>query len=82
VKIDDRKTAEDLYAYHVPVFQKIPRPSFPGIETLREFFVANEADASRFLPARFHAHLIFGLAGRAGIILHAGALLVAAHFAA
>jgi ABC-type nitrate/sulfonate/bicarbonate transport system substrate-binding protein len=40
VKIDDRKTAEDLYAYHVPVFQKVPRPSFPGMQTLREFFVA------------------------------------------
>src|SRR4029077_3750048 len=34
------------------------------------------------LPARFHAHLILGLAGRPGVILHAGALLVAANFAA
>jgi ABC-type nitrate/sulfonate/bicarbonate transport system substrate-binding protein len=40
VKIDDRKAAEDLYAYHVPVFQKIPRPSFSGMQTLREFLVA------------------------------------------
>jgi ABC-type nitrate/sulfonate/bicarbonate transport system substrate-binding protein len=40
VKIDDRKAAEDLYAYHVPVFQKIPRPSFAGMQTLREFLVA------------------------------------------
>jgi hypothetical protein len=38
--------------------------------------------ASRFLPTRFHAHLIFGLARRSGIILHAGSLLVAAYFAA
>jgi hypothetical protein len=40
VKIDDRKAAEDLYAYHVPVFQKIPRPSFAGMQTLREYLVA------------------------------------------
>jgi len=40
VKIDDRKVAEDLYAYHVPVFQKIPRPSFAGMQTLREYLVA------------------------------------------
>lgn len=40
VKIDDRKAAEDLYAYHVPVFQKMPRPSFAGMQTLREFLVA------------------------------------------
>jgi hypothetical protein len=40
VKIEDRKAAEELYAFHVPVFQKIPRPSFPGIQALREFLVA------------------------------------------
>ena len=32
--------AEDLYAFHVPVFQKVPRPSFPGLQALREFLVA------------------------------------------
>jgi ABC-type nitrate/sulfonate/bicarbonate transport system substrate-binding protein len=37
VKIDDRKVMEDLYAYHVPVFQKVPRPSFAGMQKLREF---------------------------------------------
>jgi ABC-type nitrate/sulfonate/bicarbonate transport system substrate-binding protein len=37
LKIEDRKAAEDLYAYHVPVFQKVPRPSFPGLDKLREF---------------------------------------------
>ena len=37
VKIEDRKVAEDLYAFHVPVFQKVPRPSFPGMQALREF---------------------------------------------
>lgn len=40
VKIEDRKVAEDLYAFHVPVFQKVPRPSFPGMQALREFLVA------------------------------------------
>jgi hypothetical protein len=40
LNIDDRKAAEELYAFHVPVFQKIPRPSFPGIQTLRELLVA------------------------------------------
>jgi ABC-type nitrate/sulfonate/bicarbonate transport system substrate-binding protein len=34
--IDDHKAAEDLYAFHVPVFQKTPRPSFPGMEPLRD----------------------------------------------
>jgi hypothetical protein len=49
------------------------------------FTAASNPDAaavSRFLPARFHAHLIFGLARRSGIIFHAGSLLVAAYFAA
>jgi ABC-type nitrate/sulfonate/bicarbonate transport system substrate-binding protein len=37
VKIEDRKAAEELHAFHVPVFQKVPRPSFPGMQMLREF---------------------------------------------
>src|SRR5258708_20383976 len=41
-----------------------------------------EGGASRFLSTRFHAHLIFRLARRPRIILHAGALLITAHFAA
>jgi ABC-type nitrate/sulfonate/bicarbonate transport system substrate-binding protein len=40
LKIADRKAAEDLYAYHVPVFQRAPRPSFPGMQTLRDLLVA------------------------------------------
>lgn len=40
VKLEDRKAAEDLYAFHVPVFQKVPKPSFPGMQALREFLVA------------------------------------------
>ncbi len=40
LKIEDRKAAEDLYAFHVPVFQRAPRPSFPGMQTLRDLLVA------------------------------------------
>jgi ABC-type nitrate/sulfonate/bicarbonate transport system substrate-binding protein len=40
LNIDDRKAAEALYAYHVPVFQKTPRPSFPGMQNLRDLLVA------------------------------------------
>ena len=40
LNIDDRKAVEELYAFHVPVFQKVPRPSFPGMQTLRELLVA------------------------------------------
>jgi ABC-type nitrate/sulfonate/bicarbonate transport system substrate-binding protein len=40
LKIEDRKAAEELHAFHVPVFQKVPRPSFPEMEALREFLVA------------------------------------------
>lgn len=34
--IEDRKAAEDLHAFHVPLFQKVPRPSFPGMQNLRD----------------------------------------------
>jgi ABC-type nitrate/sulfonate/bicarbonate transport system substrate-binding protein len=37
IKIEDRRAAEELHAFHVPVFQKVPRPLFPGMQTLREF---------------------------------------------
>jgi len=40
LKIDNRKATEALYAFHVSVFQKAPRPSFPGMQTLRDLFVA------------------------------------------
>jgi formate hydrogenlyase subunit 3/multisubunit Na+/H+ antiporter MnhD subunit len=52
--------------------------------TFNSFFMAasGEIGVSRFLPARSHAQLIFGLARRAGIIFHAGSLLIAAYFAA
>jgi hypothetical protein len=40
LKIEDRKAVEELHAFHVPVFQKVPRPAFPGMQALREFLVA------------------------------------------
>lgn len=40
LNIEDRKAAEDLYAFHVPVFQKVPRPSLSGMQTLRELLTA------------------------------------------
>lgn len=46
LKIDDRKIAEDLYAYHVAVFQKTPRPSFAGLQTLREFLAVKYSAAT------------------------------------
>jgi hypothetical protein len=39
--IEDRKAAEELHAFHVPLFQKVPRPSFPGMQTLRELLAKN-----------------------------------------
>jgi hypothetical protein len=52
---------------------------------LNDFFmwlqIHRVVKASRLLPAGFHAHFIFGLARRPGIILHARCLLVAAYFA-
>jgi hypothetical protein len=40
LKIEDREAVEQLHAFHVPVFEKVPRPSFPGMQALREFFLA------------------------------------------
>src|SRR6476646_5606612 len=46
LKIEDRKAAEELYAFHVPVFQTIPRPSFPGMQTLRDLLIAKYPTAA------------------------------------
>src|SRR4030095_15718804 len=39
MKIEDRKAAEELHAFYVPVFQRVPRPSFPEMQALRDFLV-------------------------------------------
>lgn len=51
LKIEDRKVAEDLYAFHVPVFQKAPWPSFPGMQTLRDVLAAKYPAASSLREA-------------------------------
>src|SRR4051812_11166815 len=48
----------------------------------RQIHSIRALSASRFLPARFHAHLVFGLACRTGVIFHAGLPLIAAQLAA
>jgi ABC-type nitrate/sulfonate/bicarbonate transport system substrate-binding protein len=40
LKIEDRRAAQALHAFHVPEFLKVPRPSFPKMQSLREFLVA------------------------------------------
>jgi ABC-type nitrate/sulfonate/bicarbonate transport system substrate-binding protein len=40
LKIEDRNAAQDLYAFHVPLFQRVPRPSFPGLQNLRDVLAA------------------------------------------
>jgi ABC-type nitrate/sulfonate/bicarbonate transport system substrate-binding protein len=39
LKIEDQKAVEELHAFHVPLFQKVPRPSFPGMQKMRDFLV-------------------------------------------
>ena len=39
LKIADQKAVQELHAFHVPLFQKVPRPSFPGIQKMRDFLV-------------------------------------------
>ncbi|HEX4554839.1 MAG TPA: ABC transporter substrate-binding protein [Xanthobacteraceae bacterium] len=51
LNIQDRKAAEDLYAFHVPVFQRVPRPSFPGMQTLRELLAAKYPAAASLQEA-------------------------------
>jgi ABC-type nitrate/sulfonate/bicarbonate transport system substrate-binding protein len=51
LNIQDRKAAEDLYAFHVPVFQRVPRPSFPGMQTLRDLLAAKYPAAASLKEA-------------------------------
>jgi ABC-type nitrate/sulfonate/bicarbonate transport system substrate-binding protein len=44
--IEDRKVAEELHAFHVPLFQKVPRPSFRGMQTLRDVLARRYAAAA------------------------------------
>ncbi|HET7888998.1 MAG TPA: ABC transporter substrate-binding protein [Bradyrhizobium sp.] len=40
LNIEDRKAADALYAYHVPVFQKVPRPNLGGLQNVRDVLAA------------------------------------------
>jgi len=39
------RAVEELHAFHVPVFQKVPRPSFPGMQTLRDLLAPKYSGA-------------------------------------
>jgi ABC-type nitrate/sulfonate/bicarbonate transport system substrate-binding protein len=46
LNIDDPKAAKDLYAFHVPVFRKVPGPLLPGMSKLREFLAKTHPGAN------------------------------------
>jgi hypothetical protein len=46
MKIEDPKAAKELYAFYVPVFQRVPRPSFPEMQALRDFLVKKYPEAT------------------------------------
>ena len=46
LRIEDREAAEELHALHVSVFQKVPRPSFPGMQTLRDLLAPKYSGAA------------------------------------
>jgi hypothetical protein len=45
LKMKDRKAAEELHAFHVPLFQKVPRPHFPGMQAVRELLAPKYPNA-------------------------------------
>jgi len=52
-------------------------PTIEAANRIDFFFIAAlKADISGLLSARFHAHLIFRLARRTSVVLHAGLLLL------
>jgi hypothetical protein len=51
LKIEDRKAVEELHSFHVPVFQKVPRPSFPGFQTLRDLLATKYPGATSLKEA-------------------------------
>ncbi len=40
LNIDDRSAAEELYRYHVPVFQKVPKPLLGNLQNVRDVLAA------------------------------------------
>jgi hypothetical protein len=46
LNIEDRKTADALYDYHLPVFQQVPRPALGGLQNVRDVLAAKYAGAT------------------------------------
>lgn len=74
LNIEDRKVAEQLYAFHVPAFQKVPRPSFPGMQTLRELLLKKYPAAASLKEADIADRSFIDELERSGFIgrLYAG----------
>jgi len=51
LNIEDRKVADDLYTFHLPVFQKSPRPSLGGLQNIRDVLVPKYAGAASLTEA-------------------------------
>lgn len=68
LRIEDRKAAEDLHAFHVPLFQKVPRPSFPGMKTLRQLLVAKYPAAASLKETDIADSSFIGELERSGFI--------------
>ena len=51
LNIEDRKVAADLYAFHLPVFQKSPRPSLGALQNIRDVLVPKYAGAASLTEA-------------------------------
>ena len=48
IGIEDRKAVENLYEFYVPLFPKVPRPSFGNFQSVRDYF-ADKYPAARTL---------------------------------
>jgi NMT1/THI5 like len=46
LNIEDRTAAVELYEFHVPVFQKVPRPSLGGLQNVRDVLASKYAGAA------------------------------------
>lgn len=49
LKIEDREAAVQLHAFHVPLFQRVPRPSLPGMPDLREYLLKSYPTAASLM---------------------------------
>src|SRR5262249_38730041 len=68
LRIDDRKAVEELHAFHVPLFQKVPRPSFPGMQKMRDFLVTKYPAATSLQETDIADPSFIGELERSGFI--------------